>query len=209
MMAANPSTSHSFTSPVGCRERIRKVKVGKTHGLRWRQFSKWRKRRGGEELNGSDSVTTSHHQNDAQSVCKKLWVWKICLQFDCWAWRSEVWNISLVLSGQLSQPLVHSSPTCWGAAWDTDKALMLWKHCSATANSTLVCYDHCFGHIWAAMKRLTPSQQNSVHHHMRIVQVMNKDEHLNKSVCVCTTVNTCDYILFFLVLNLQLKFEHF
>lgn len=86
---------------------------------------------------------------------------------------------------------------------------MLWKHCSATANSTLVCDDHCFGHIRAAMKRLTPSQQNSVHHDMRIVQVMNKDEHLNKSVCVCTTVNTCDYILFFLVLNLQLKFEHF
>lgn len=55
MMAANPSTSHSFTSPVGCRERIRKVKVGKTHGLRWRQFSKWRKRRGGEELYGSDN----------------------------------------------------------------------------------------------------------------------------------------------------------
>lgn len=99
------------------------------------------------------------------------------------------WDMEYLWSFQVSCfSFVHSSPTCWGSAWDTEKALMLWKHCWATAN-IFVSYKHCFGHMWAAMKKLTPSQQNAVHHHMRIVQVMNKNEPLKMCVCVCNCKN--------------------
>lgn len=50
-----------------------------------------------------------------------------------WAWCHMGWSAGVSCSGCVpSQLLAHPQPTCWWVEWETEKFLMLWKHCSET-----------------------------------------------------------------------------
>lgn len=60
-------------------------------------------------------------------------------------WIFGSWGTGLCTCSVPSQPLAHPSLLAEGAERDTEKALVLYKHCSAVAK-TLVCYQPCFSH---------------------------------------------------------------
>ena len=73
----------------------------------------------------------------------------------------------MVSWGQLSWlcPLPASCPPpaylLGGAAWEKDKALTLWAHCSAIAK-TLVCHQQCFSHKSKAQYLTGCSEENEL-----------------------------------------------
>ena len=85
--------------------------------------------------------------------------------FCCRGWHYMAWNISSVRLRHLpgcvpSQTLAYALIYSLGGQWETEKALMLFKHCSAIAE-ILVCCQHCCSHkskkprtIQAAVKKI-------------------------------------------------------
>lgn len=58
-----------------------------------------------------------------------------------------VWLVPVICLIVPPPNLLCIPQSLWGVdtEWDTEKALMLCRHCSARAK-TFVCYQHCFGH---------------------------------------------------------------
>ena len=62
-------------------------------------------------------------------------------------WRAiSIWSVGVSYPGFVpSQPLATASLLAVEAEQETEKALMLCKHCSAIATMS-ACYQSCFGH---------------------------------------------------------------
>lgn len=123
-------------SPRETGERVGKPKVRKTHGSRWRRFNKWMEKK----KIPADAKAITHHLPPAdwcpailQAAAKhkkSLFYWG--------AWCIMVWNIPGQFGSAVpSQPLAYSQTTHGAAELETEKALALCKHCSATAKPAL------------------------------------------------------------------------
>lgn len=128
-------------------ERVGKPKVRKTHGSRWRQFNKWMGKKR-SQLMQRQSLITSHQQSYAQSAFKQ----QLSTKSPCFIDEHDVYGVKYPWAVWVSSPLpasclllAYSQPTHGAAELETEKSLVLWKHCSATAK-TWMCYLHCFGH---------------------------------------------------------------
>lgn len=111
------------------------------------------------------SLTTTHQKTNV-SLWAATALEKKTFLFSCRAWCHMVWNISLVVWGQL--PWLCPFPSCPAPAYllkgQSGKQRWPW-HCASTAQLLLKpwCYQHCFGHRFKAQHCMSYCEENELH----------------------------------------------
>lgn len=131
--------SHSLTSTqpalVRWEKRKGRKKESKKNGGRSKVFNNRRRSRRRKKEKTSDAKASRCPMSllmdrlVPSQFLRKIWLIPakpLTFCFYCWAWLHLPWNISL---GHLPS-CVYSQSVPWGLEYKTEKALILWKHCS-------------------------------------------------------------------------------
>lgn len=135
-----PLVSWSLPTAGGMGKRVRGEKVRKL--VSWDRNSLISEEKlCGQESKINNLFTTSHQEADKNiPPSSSIWFQLILLS----TLYGIEYSFDQLWSAILSQLFVLSHPVCLGEAeWVVEKALMLYKLCSETAN-ILLCYQHCF-----------------------------------------------------------------